>query len=232
MQRLVAFSIILAVGFMANIASAAEFKSLDLGGGRELVYAVVVPADYDRARDYPAILAMPPGPQTPQMVEAGLGLYWEAMARERGFLVFSPVAPGGTTFYRGSEKLIPKFLSHIKKTYRIRGGKFYLTGISNGGISAFRLAVNQPDAFHSLTVVPGYPISKADFQGLEKLKSLSVSMYVGEQDTRWHAPMNKALQRLQSLGIAASLKVIPGEGHVIQSLRGPEAAEFFDKFGQ
>ncbi|MFQ5399143.1 MAG: hypothetical protein ACE5E7_06040 [Anaerolineae bacterium] len=111
---------------------------------------------------------------------------------------------------------------------RPENGRFHLAGVSNGGISAFRIAINQPERFHSMLVIPGMLRTEDDFQKLDRLAKLPVAMFVGENDTAWLAQMQAAQTRLAELGGDVFLEIVPGEGHVIQSLQGGE--RLFDFF--
>ena len=45
---------------------------------------------------------------------------------------------------------------HTAATYPPEGGRFHVGGISNGGLSSFRVAVESPERFASLVVLPGF----------------------------------------------------------------------------
>ncbi len=200
------------------------YESVPLSDGTSLDYALFLPAGYDPERGYPVLLALPPGEQTREMVDAGINGYWGHGPVDRDWIVISPAAPDGQLFFQGSELLIPEFLEAIASEYPPEGGKFHLAGISNGGISAFRLVVNQPEKFHSILVVPGFPRGE-DFQKLKNLAGIPVAMFVGEFDSSWREGMIGTEQELSRLNIPATLEIVPGEGHVIQGISG---ARFFD----
>lgn len=204
------------------------YDTMTFSDGTELNYAVVLPAGFTPQQSYPILLALPPGPQTKAMVEAGLSGYWEQEGQKRGWIVISPEAPGGQLFFQGSETNIPEFLDRIAETYRPENGRFHIAGISNGGISAFRIAGNNPERFQSMLVIPGLPRSEEDFANLDKLTKLPVAMFVGENDTGWLTRMEEVEARLSELGADVFLEIVPNEGHVIQSLQGGE--RLFDFF--
>jgi pimeloyl-ACP methyl ester carboxylesterase len=192
-------------------------------------YALVLPDNYMVGQSYPTLLALPPGDQTESMVEAGLS-YWEAEAAERGWIVVSPIAPNFTLFFRGSESYIPEFLSRIGEQYRPEGGKFHVGGISNGGISAFSVAIGNPDLVHSVVVLPGYPLDGFDQDDLANLKEIPVAMFVGENDGAWVSRMETAEQTLLDLGAWVTLEIKAGEGHVIRSLSGEQLFDLLETF--
>jgi predicted esterase len=207
------------------------YETISLSGGEAIEYALLLPANYNaQLINYPILLALPPGGQNRQMVDAGLNGYWAEEAARRGWIVVSPAAPGGQLFFQGAEKLIPEFLDGITAQYSPQGGKFHIAGISNGGISAFRVALDEPQRVHSLLVLPGFPRGEADFQRLDELIDIPVAMFVGEHDTTWIAGMEATAESLTDLGGTVSLEIVPGEGHVIQSLTGAQLFDLLESY--
>ena len=193
-------------------------------------YALVLPDNFVAGQTYPILLALPPGDQSEAMVEAGLGGYWEAEAAERGWIVISPIAPNGVLFFRGAEGYLPEMLARISAEFPPEGGKYHVVGISNGGISAFRFAIANPDLTHSIVVLPGYPLGDFDQANLANLVDIPVAMYVGENDGAWVSRMETAEQALTEFGATVALEVVPGEGHVIRSIGGDAFFDLLDGF--
>lgn len=204
------------------------YYQMTMADGTLLEYGVVLPDNFVQGETYPVLLAFPPGPQTKAMVVAGMG-YWGAEGQARGWVVVSPIAPGGTLFFQGSEQYMPEFVRRIEAIYPPEGGKFHVGGVSNGGISSFRVATMMPEKFTSLTAVPGFP-QTADFNQLDKLLDIPIVMYVGENDTSWVERMTATEAELQRLGGQARLTIVPNEGHVIQSLTGVELYDILDSY--
>ena len=198
----------------------ARWEELNVGEGRSLRCAIVLPDDYDPAKTYPVLLALPPGPQTEAMVNAGLTRYWGEQAKKAGWIVVSPVAPSGKTFFGGAESDIDGLCVRIRERFRVGGGRMHLAGGSNGGRSAFRVATRLPYEFASLVVLPGFAASDEDRARLPRLKRTRVRMFVGGDDARWLEQGKKTLALLKKHGIDASMKVLPGEGHVPPGLDG------------
>ncbi|MCA9284147.1 MAG: hypothetical protein KDA22_02960 [Phycisphaerales bacterium] len=206
-----------------------EQRHLTTRDGTVVDYALVLPRDFDASKTYPALLALPPGPQTASMVEAGLDRYWGKQASERGWIVISPAAPNGVSFYSGSERLVPELLDAVQSQFKVEGGKFHLAGASNGGRSAFRVALDHPDRFLSLTVLPGMPPRPEDFAMLPSIAKLPVTMYVGGSDTAWLEQMKRTRDALVRAGGRVTLTVLPNEGHVPPSLDGAVIMERLDE---
>ena len=87
----------------------------------------------------------------------------------------------------------------------------------------------QPEKFASITAVPGFP-QTSDFDQLDKLIHIPVTLYVGENDTSWVERMTATKAELQRLGGQVSLTIVPNEGHVIQSITGTELYDLLDAY--
>jgi predicted peptidase len=192
--------------------------SLKLDATHYLDYWLILPECFDSTRSYPAVLALPPGNQSISQVEWAVKLYYIRQSIQRNWIVISPAAPEGIKFYEGSETLIPLLLNEVDKKYHIEADKCHLAGVSNGGISAFRLAILYPERFQSVTVFPGVP-SEDDKSFLYKLLGMPVSMFVGANDTaEWIEETEETVHTLDSLGVTIEYKKWENNGHVITDL--------------
>ena len=208
---------LMALMLLAGMVRAQHYLTLEIEGDDALSYLLWLPDDFDQNERYPVLLALPPGPQTPDMVEAGLG-YWQA-GPPRGWVVVSPAPPGGRLFFQGSETHIPALLDEVGKT--VQAESVHLAGISNGGLSAFRIARLYPERFASLLTLPSFAASDEDFTGLTELVAMPIRMFVGEFDNPgWLDQARRTEARLRELGGDVELTVVAGQGHVIQTLSG------------
>lgn len=210
---------------LAGPAVAAEYQSFAAADGTRIDYAVVLPEDYRPGESYPVMLAFPPGPQTKSMVEAGLR-YWEGEGARRGYVVISPVAPRQGLYFQGGAPYIADIFAEINGNYNVAGGKVHVSGISNGGISAFHAAAAFPELIKTITVLPGFP--QAGNQVLGRLKDVPLIMFAGERDQSWISRMDATAEAMRRLGGDVHYEIVPDEGHVIQSLSGRNASRLFD----
>ena len=211
----------------AAAARAADYHRF-MHNGHTIEYALILPDHFDRSKAYPVLLALPPGDQSRQMVEAGLNFYWEAEAKRRGWVVISPAAPSGESFYTGLDQELPPLLNEVAHSVLFESGKVHLAGVSNGGLSAYRVITEFPDRFLSLTVLPGVPPDAHALAALKSLKGIPVVAFVGGDDTEWVRGSRETKQELDRLGIQNTLTIVPGEGHVMRL----DPAALFDLLDQ
>ncbi len=182
-------------------------------GNQEIRYALILPDGFDPAKTYPAMLALPPGAQDERMVEAGLGRYWEQAAKERGWIVVSPINPDFARFFQARSDPLDALIQDISTRFNIEGNKFHVTGISNGGRAAFLAALEHPERFASLTVLPGMLGERTPGRKILGLRDLPITMYVGGDDTDWVRAAERSLEDLQKQGLSATLTILDGQGH-------------------
>jgi acetyl esterase/lipase len=203
-------------------------RSVTLSGGTTIQYAVVLPPGFDPSRTYPILLALPPGGQDLDTVDALVNAYWIRGAA-RGWIVLSPAAPGGQLYFEGAESLIPDFLDRTAQDYHPEGGTYAIAGISNGGLSAFRIILNTPRRFQALLTLPGYPPADADQQKLPTIAKLPIALYVGAQDDGWRQQVEQTYRDLKALGAPVSLTVVPGKAHILDGAVNPDTLfDFLD----
>ncbi|MFG0317980.1 MAG: nuclear transport factor 2 family protein [Planctomycetota bacterium JB042] len=208
--------------FSSGGADEWEWRSLPLDGGAlEYVVAGALEADGEA----PVVLGLPPGAQDRGMVEWCLRNYWASEAAARGFVVVAPAARPGRPFAgAGWVDLLP-LLDEIERSVAIEGGRPHLVGVSNGGLGAFRFAIERPERVASLCGMPGMPARPEEVERLDRLALLPVAMFVGGEDAAWRRGAEETRGRLAALGATPRLEVLEGEGHVPPSLAG--GAELF-----
>ena len=183
-----------------------------------LDYEVAGKSDTDGPR--PVLLALPPGNQSRQLVEAVERLYWRTEAERLGWTVISPVAPRGESLSGPNIRRVLELVAHVEKTYDVEDGRVHVAGASNGGRTALQLALAQPERFASLSLLPGMQEGISREQ-IETLTRLPIAMYVGGNDRGWRLPMQAMADELTELGHPpAVFRVFEGEGHTPRSLTG------------
>ena len=87
-------------------------------------------------------------------------------------------------FFRGNGRQIPAFLDEIQRSLPI-AGTAHLAGISNGGLSAFRVTGLYVPLFQSVTLLRGFPPTDKDRKNLSELKHMRITMFVRKTDQPW-----------------------------------------------
>jgi len=225
----------LLVGLLLVVAAAPAARGEVLEKSRKVAgvtvqYKVVLPAGYDAAKTYPAIIALGGGPQTMNTVDGVLNRNLRAEAEKRGYIVIAPAAPDGELFFESGARIFPEFLQAMLADYKIQDGKFHIAGPSNGGIAAFHVAAANPQYFLSVTAFPGYMWQPTNAK-LMAISKMCVFMYVGENDDyMWHPEMKREAEFLRSKGTVARYTVEKGQPHRIETLAGVNASRLFDGF--
>jgi predicted peptidase len=214
--------------YIVAIAQAKVLDKTTTIAGMVLSYKVVLPKDYDADKPYPAVLAFPPGGQTQDMVFVTLQRNWAPEAQRRGYIVVIPTAPSGRLFFQEGAKVFPEFVKQLLSDYKIRGNKFHIAGMSNGGISAFYIAALYPQYFVTVTGFPGF-LPDATPERINALAKMCIYLHVGELDTDWLHTMQEQAAAFRAKGIPVQMTVEKGESHVIGALTGDGAARLFNE---
>jgi len=194
-----------------------DLRTMNMSDGMELTYVLILPEGFDPLSEYPVLLALPPGDQGLGLTTALAESTFGPEALRRGWVVISPVAPDGVLFFQGTERFIGELID-AHAWIRAEGNRVHVAGVSNGGISTFRVAALMPDRVASLAVFPGYPVSDEDRAALDTLSALPIAMWVGGNDTTWLDRMTETRDLLASLGADVQFDVREGEGHVMPSM--------------
>jgi pimeloyl-ACP methyl ester carboxylesterase len=186
--------------------------------GATIEYVTITPAGFVAGSTAPVLLALPPGGQDIGLTEAVSGQIYQAEALARGWVVVSPAAPaGGPLWYSGAQEFAAPLMDWVESWVQPEGGSFHVAGVSNGGLRAFRVAIQQEQRVQSLLAYPG-AITADDIDALQGLADTPVRLFVGGDDSGWIPGSEDARDRLLDLGGDVTLTVFPGEGHRIDSL--------------
>ncbi|MGH9648550.1 MAG: hypothetical protein ACRD4E_17230 [Bryobacteraceae bacterium] len=219
------------IALAGHLAFAATTLKHDDFAGVTLYYKVITPRDYDPAKEYPAVLAFPGGEQSMPMVDGMIGRNLGSQAAKRGYIVVACSATAAGLFYEGGAVVFPAFLDKLLSDYKIRGRKFHIAGISNGGKSSFHIAALYPQYFWSVTGFPGYLVNPTE-ERMNALQGLCLNMYVGELDRDWLDTMQQQAAAFRAQGIKVRFTIEKGQGHVMTSLEGAGSARLFDQLDE
>lgn len=208
----VTLTVMAVLGLWVHSMEAGERRNVTLnyGAGKSLPLTVVLPAGYSPDTQYPLVFALPPGPGTPDMVNAFLGNYWLEQADRRGYILVSP-AVFGPSLETSAGEVVDAVFDWVGENLSYDAARVTLAGQSNGGIGAFHVARADPDRFGSIVVMPGGYGAAGD---LAQLGGKPVLLAVGERDTQWVVLTQRTRDLLVLAGAEPRIDVIPGAGHV------------------
>ena len=179
--------------------------------GTEVTFEVVIPPERALGAVGPVLIAFPPGGQDLDLTRRIVDSDWRTEALARGVVVVSPAAPStGLWFTDDSAALVGPFLDAVAAGFPPTDGRFDLTGISNGGLSAFRAALDHPERFRSMALAPGAPPADATDEQFAALAGMRISQFVGGEDASWLAQSQAAHDRFTALGIDPSQDLAKG----------------------
>lgn len=192
-----------------------EFRDAALSDRTSLTYAIQMPAGFDAQKEYPVLVAFPPGEQDRASVDQGMTMYWSAEALKRGWVVVSPVSAPGSGPIGGSVRLVPELIDQLGQTIKIEGGKVHVAGVSSGGRSAYRFSGDHIKRCASVIVLPGRVDDEQAVMKLDRLRNVPVRMFVGEKDERWRDTSERIAKRLEQIGGNVRLFVLENQEHVL-----------------
>lgn len=205
-------------------------ERLPLPGGREMRFELITPEGFDAEKTYPVAIVFPGGPQTLNTAMAAANAL-EPDARTRGWIVAAPATVGDQLFFNGANQHVPALMAHLRGRFKVERNRFHLLGISNGGLSAFRIAIDHPLDVLSVTAMPGYLPEREDAKNLDKLKGIPVRLFVGSDDrVEWVDAARVTEAAARGAGLDVKLDVRGAQPHVIRNLSAKELLDMLDGF--
>lgn len=189
------------------------YREAPLSDRASISYAIQLPAGFDAQKEYPVLVAFPPGEQDRAAVDKGMTAYWSAGALKNGWIVVSPVSPRGSGAIGGTALQMPELLDTLAKEFKFEGGLVHVAGASGGGRNAIKFASEHPKRCASLTTLPGRVDDEQAVMRLNKLRSMPVRMFVGSEDESWKGVSERIVKRLTGIEGDAKLYVLEGQGH-------------------
>lgn len=181
----------------------------------DLRYRLLLPDVFDAATAYPVVLMLPPGKQDEPMVDAAIASYVGREHAKRGWVVACPIAAEGMNWSEIPAEEFDRLLLDIAARVRVEGGKFIFAGVSAGGRSAAKLALELPERCGGVLLLPGY------FEPEVKIPSpppATLKVFVGDRDEQWKPRAQATAEAWREAGGKAEVEVLKGEEHVLRAL--------------
>ena len=187
-------------------------------GGVEHKYQVWVPASYDRARKWPAILflhgAGERGDDGEKQIAVGLGPALRDGKVDAEAIVIFPQCPEGPRWVEPTPTRIAiAALDAAEREFSIDRNRVALTGMSMGGAGAWMLAIRYPKRWSALATVCAYihrppsvpdldnPTTETYDQFAKRVPHIPIWIFHGSDDTV--VPVAESREMARALGARA-----------------------------
>lgn len=182
--------------------------------GRELRYAIYVPADYDPNKPQPTILFLNGhgecGTDGLKQTTAGLGTAVSLDADAWPFLIIFPQKQEYEANWEEEEEMVMAILDQTRNEYNVDPSRLYLTGISQGGHGTWAIASEHPELFAAIAPVCGW----GDQQMAERLVGMPIWTFHGDADSAVPVKYTVAMADfLKAAGGDCKLTIYPGVEH-------------------
>lgn len=136
--------------------------------GIERQYKVHLPAGYSETSQYPVLFVLHGGSGSANQIQRAGG--FDRVADDNGFITVYPDGLGLTNYIfhvwnsgylktglsdANDTKFLYELVFQVNATYSVNSSEIYLTGHSNGGMMAYRIAAEYPNLFAAVSPVSG-----------------------------------------------------------------------------
>jgi predicted peptidase len=190
-------------------------------------YQVWVPAAYDRARKWPAILFLhgsgERGDENQKQISVGLGPALRDGKLDPQAIVIFPQCPEGQRWVGAPRKIAIAALDATEREFSIDRNRVALTGMSMGGAGAWILAADYPKRWSALAPVCGYihrppslpdadnPTAESFDDFAKRLPRIPIWIFHGSDDTV--VPVTESREMARALGVNAAYTEFAHTGH-------------------
>jgi dienelactone hydrolase len=232
-----------------------QYRSYDFPGtGESIPYRVFVPESWAPGKKLPVLVTLRAGNSINNNHRGGNELV--QIARERGYIVISPLGYRGYTQpYYGSPWPVDReagpsvpadgwsaqdnqraeldvlyVLNLVAAEYGADTSRLYLHGQNPSGSAAFHFAAQYPGLFRAIVNSAG-PIVTANYPFAALKGKTAVLLLVGEKDAKYTAAAAERLAaELTRQGVTAQYQLVPGAEHVNPYLLyAPGLFDFLDR---
>ncbi len=208
-----------------------------ISGSDTLPYRVLLPKNYDKTKAYPVVLflhgAGERGRDNEKQLVHGSKLFLDSINREKfpAIVIFPQCAEdsywsnveikrdtaGIRTFHfnlneepTSMMKLLLEFVKQLPRQYKIVENRFYVTGLSMGGMGTFEIVRRLPKRFAAALPICG----GADPASAKQIKHLPWWIFHGDQDNVVPISHSETMvNALKAAGATVKFSVYPGVGH-------------------
>ena len=186
-----------------------SFESFKSTNGNSYPYALNLPDGFDSENTYPFLIG--PGDGTKGSDKS---FFWNV--KNTGQFEWVLVE---FVIWKEDPKIVAELLDHLNTKYKVEKDKFHMVGFSANSANTFKIGIQIPQYFTSITGIPGHPRTSEE-KAIKGLKGVKIQNIVGENDGYWLRSAQDFDKLYKKLGIETTLDIIPNGGHVLKELIG------------
>lgn len=139
-----------------------RLERLELRDDKVVRFGVIGPQNNFSGVAHPLVICLPTGFQEIRDVLRTLDLLWANSECSQDSIIVCPAAGPGFPyslhsqgiFGQGPERLIPYILDHLIREYPVEQSEIHLVQLGWDGSGALKIALDNPDVFRSVTLLP------------------------------------------------------------------------------
>ncbi len=181
--------------------------------GKEYLYSVYVPRDYDSSESWPLIVFLhgkgERGRDGLLQTEVGIGTAIRRKPRRYPAIVVMPQCPT-SCWWNGAEDLIDACIAKARKDYTINPKRVYLTGLSMGGFGSWTYGPKHVNEFAAIVPICG----GGKTEDAAALAKVPIWAFHGTDDNT--VPVEKSREMVEAVkkaGGKIKYTEYPGVGH-------------------
>ncbi len=186
-----------------------RFESFESTNGKSFSYALNLPDGFDVEKTYPFLIG--PGDGTKGSDKS---FFWNVQDTGQFDWVLVEFV-----IWKEDPLIVAELLDLLNKKYNVEKDKFHMVGFSANSANTFKIGLQIPEYFTSITGIPGHPRT-SDETAIRSLKGVKIQNIVGENDGYWLRSARDFDKLYKKLGIETTLDIIPNGGHVLKELIG------------
>ncbi len=195
---------------------------VDLRGRNGVVipYRVLLPADFDPAREYSVAVAFAQDSGGKRCTDWTLAKLWSAHAAQPGWILVCAVAPERGWLNHPAHHALEDLFKQLRKEYNVTDDRFHLMGFGAGARVAATYARMSAPYTASLTALSATCFDSWDASDFRSVRRLSIHQVVGSEDPELLRSARAAEASFQEHGVGSRLTVFEGDGVTLESAHG------------
>jgi pimeloyl-ACP methyl ester carboxylesterase len=136
-------------------AAEISMKTQPMQAGRNTVYQLQLPPEYNHGRHYPVLIVLHQAGETARdQLDR-----WRDAAADNGYILAAPEWGGGKgyTYSEKEHQTVLDTLRDLRRKYRVDSDRVFLFGLREGGSMAFDVGLSHPDLFAGVSTMGAVP---------------------------------------------------------------------------